>query len=133
MLTSLAGAGVITVANPGADTYVFSANGTSTTVIYDGTNDTFFVDGLAASLAAFEAALSVGDEIAFTDDPNTAAADADVHRLTNVNPANRRGGVVGAVNITANTFSIVDPVTGAAIGGPHTYTGGGVRGGVHVG
>ena len=61
--------GVVTFVDTAADQYRFSAGGTSILVTYDSTGDTFFVDGAAASLAAFEAAITVGDDIQFTDDP----------------------------------------------------------------
>lgn len=128
-ITAIPGAqkcGVLTAENDAGDTYTFTdqASQTSIVVVYDATNDVFVVDGTTASQAAFEAATTVGDDICFTDDPATAATDADRHALTNVNPASRRTGTVGNVNIGApDTFAIVDPVTGVVIGGPHSYTG----------
>lgn len=117
--TPAPGSGQIVAVNTAGNTYTFvqSSDNAVRTVSYND-NDTFRVDSTTATtpLANFESNITVGDTIKYTDD--TTAADVDVHELTN---ATVLAGIVGDVNITTNTFSIINPVTGTAVGGPFTY------------
>ncbi len=67
------------------------------------TTDTFFIDGAAATEAAFVAAASPGDRIQLTD--TDADGNYDIHRLTN-NPA-PTSGLVGAVELDSSMLSII--------------------------
>jgi hypothetical protein len=87
-------------------------------VVYKST-DTFKDDGTAATFAKFETDLSVGDGIHFIDD--TTATNIDTHELTNHTPASVTSGTVGNVDTAANTFFIIDPVTGVALSDSKAY------------
>ena len=106
--------GTVTFVDTATDTYRFVPNGgnAEVTVTYKA-GDTFKDDGTTATLAAFEADLSVGDGIHFIDD--TSATNHDTHELTNHTPASITSGTVGNVDTTANTLFIIDPVTGTAL------------------
>ena len=119
-----AGCGVIT--SEGGGTYTFTDNATkaSVTVTHDATNDTFTVDGAAASRGAFDAATTVGDQVCFTDDTTAGDPDADKHALTNVAQSAIVSGVIGNIDDGPDTFSIIDPVSGVAISDVKDYTGG---------
>jgi putative cell wall-binding protein len=114
---------------PGADpneksgeyTIIESSTGTRHTFTYDRLNDYFEVDGTPASRQAFESSLDVGDEIAFFNDPDQSneSTDADEHILTNVE---RTSGMVGNVDISEDTFFIIEPVSGTAISDAFDYS-----------
>jgi hypothetical protein len=70
----------------GPDSYMFTSGNESFYVPYDST-DRFVVDGDEAGEAAFEASLTVGDDILFGDDPQASIQDIDEHRLRNVDPS----------------------------------------------
>lgn len=108
-----AGTGQVVTVNNGTDQYQFvqASNNAVISVTHDA-QDTFRVDGAAVNQAVFEGAITPGDQITFTDD--ATATDADVHDLTNVTLTS---GMVGNVNIAANTFDIINPVTGDDVGG----------------
>jgi len=95
-----------TVTSTNADPVLFdTADGQSLSAdLTDGdTTDTFFIDGVSATSAAFQAATTPGDTILVTD--NDADGNWDVFRLTN-NPV-PQSGLVGAVGIDNSTFSII--------------------------
>ena len=114
--------GTITALDADADTYTFVAEGddAATTVEYD-SDDVFTIDGDPATLAAFEAALDVGDEVTFIDDATDD--DNDQHALVNNDPSAVSSGTVGNVDTGAGTFVIIDPVSGVALSDVKTYTG----------
>src|SRR3546814_664182 len=100
--------GVVTSFVTATDTYTFTADdGTQVTVVYDATNDTYTIDGNPASQGAFEAAISVGDEINFVDDATAGAADADQHNLVNRTAASYTDGTIGNIDTTADTLAII--------------------------
>ncbi len=107
-----AGQGFVVLSHNGGDEIItYDDNGTSRTVDYTpGTG--FFVDGVAATRAAFAAAISTGDLIAWS---------GTVFRLTNVSVT---GGLLNDVDIAGQTYDIVLP-TGATIVDDADYTPGG--------
>ena len=102
-----------------ANTYTAVVDGSDTsTVVEYGDNDDFTVDGQDASLAGFEAAMTVGDIILF-DDPDSPSE----HDLTNVGAAAFTTGTVGNVDLENDQLDLIDPVTGAAFRSNITYSG----------
>jgi hypothetical protein len=70
--------------------------------------DTFTIDGVLSSKAAFLAAVSIGDQVVIG---------TNSYALTNVTRDNILSGVVGAIDDVAapTTFNIIDPITGTAL------------------
>jgi hypothetical protein len=89
----------VTAINLATDVITYDNNGVSATVDYTG-GTSFTVDGVAATMAAFEAALTVGDKIAFSGTGPSSFA------LTNVTVS---GGLISDVNYAGDTFDIVLP------------------------
>jgi hypothetical protein len=112
--------GTVTFVDTATDTYRFVPNGgnAEVTVTYKA-GDTFKDDGTTATFAKFETDLSVGDTIHFIDD--TTATNKDTHELTNHTPASITSGTVGNVDTAANTFFIIDPVSGAVLSDSKAY------------
>lgn len=80
--------------------------GTAPCSFFYDSGDIFTVDAVAASLQAFEDALSVGDTVAGTYDPDTA--DQSTFNLTNVAPTTPTVSdpAVGGVTVDAASYSI---------------------------
>ena len=116
--TGTAAAGQVASVDAGNDRYTYVANGasTATTVTYAAT-DTFTVDGAAATLGGFEAALSRADGITVT-----TGATSKTHALTNAGAPT--GGTVGNVDVSQNELDIVSPVTGDWLRQDITYASG---------
>jgi hypothetical protein len=100
----------VTAFNLGTDVITYDNNGVSATVDYTG-GTSFTVDGVAATMAAFEAALSVGDKIAFSGTGPSSFA------LTNVTVT---GGIVNDAQYAGDTFDIILP-SGAVLTNNRTY------------
>ncbi len=94
--------GTVVDFNVGVDIDVENSAGTVTTITYGETSDTYSIGGTAATIGAFNAALSIGDTIVATK--TDTDSDYDTYALTNVTVTS---GLVGAVDITGNVFSIV--------------------------
>lgn len=118
--------GVVTSTN-GTDTYTFVGEGAeeSTTVgpldadeLADGE---FTVDGEPASSGVFFSEIDVCDVVTY--DP-TGAADGEnaSHDLVNQDCDDITDGTVGEVDLTAGTFSIIEPVTGTPLRTGIDYT-----------
>jgi hypothetical protein len=112
---------------PGGTFYEYQpAEGDAVTVTYaDDEFNTFTVDGTPATHAAFDAALTIGDQIVVdVDDAGTPDDDSDditTHNLTNAQPATE--GPIGFVDTSAGppVFSIIEPVSGAPLSAPIDY------------
>lgn len=115
--------GVVTSTDKANNRYTFSdeANGQSVTVGYSG-DGCCTVDGSSATLAAFEANLSVGDFITFFEDVSEGGT-ADEHALENRDPSDYTSGMVGDVDTVANTLHIIDPTTGVVLSDTKAYAG----------
>lgn len=96
----------------GGDAYTFVPAGATTplTVTYD-PDDVFMVDGEDATIGAFEAALTVADQVTFRAD----TVDGIVHEVVNVSPSQVRLGTVGDVDTGQQTFAIIEPVSGTPL------------------
>ena len=118
----VAQSGVVTFVSTSTDTYRFVANGANseTTVKYTSA-DAYVDDGAAATMAKFEADLTVGDLIKYT--PNTPAAGQNRHELTNKSPSNYTSGMVGNIDETSTVHHlyIIEPVSGAALSDAKDY------------
>ncbi len=107
-----AGAGTGIVIDFGAGEYTFVEDGTGEEIVVDfdntedGSDDTYTVDDAPATQAAFEAALSLGDEVSTDDDNDPDTPDS--HDLVNVEVTS---GVVGNADTAGNTFDIIEPVS----------------------
>ncbi|WP_432545409.1 beta strand repeat-containing protein [Kineococcus sp. SYSU DK004] len=80
--------------------------------------DTFLVNGTTATVGAFAAAASLGDELTIE-----RGANGTTYRLVDRAPADYTSGLVGNVNTTATTFDIIEPVTGVVLRGSIDYSG----------
>jgi hypothetical protein len=100
-----------------ADQYTFvdDTDDTVRVITYDGV-DRYVVDNAVVPESTFEANLSPGDEVSYSDD--VSRVNLDTHTL-----ANRvvTEGLVGDVDTGANVLSIVNPVTGDRVGGPWAW------------
>lgn len=110
-----------TVIDCTGDTVTFSVEGQKETVTveYDTDDDTFLVDGDEATVGAFDAACSVGDQITVTEDEDGNLT----LELTNVDPADINEGMVGNVDTSNDTFDIIDPNTGTILRPNVSYAG----------
>jgi hypothetical protein len=114
--------GTVVAVDNASNRYTFVPDASALTVLveHDAT-DTFTINGSGDDQGDFESALTVGDRIAFVDDPSTT--DADRHGLTQGDPTDVVAGTVGNVDTGADTLRLVDPATGATIGAARTYAG----------
>lgn len=102
--------GQVTSFDRAGDRYTFVPTGADAarSVTYTG-NDTFTVDGMSATLGAFESALSAGDNVTYT----AASGETDAsHALTNVAPTSINSGTIGNVDVDDKAFDIINAVTG---------------------
>jgi len=74
------------------------------------TTNNYFVGGVAATLAQFEAALTVGDTLEVT-----RTGDTQTFRLTNVAPPAQSGVLTDVFDITANTATLANGATDVLI------------------
>jgi hypothetical protein len=86
-------------------TYADSAQGKEVTKTTKST-DTFYVDGALANQAIFLSNYTVGDLVAVS---------TGMYKLTNKTDADYTSGVIDNVDTTANTFDIVEPISGAVL------------------
>lgn len=104
--------GVLTAIDTGANTYNYTnATPESVTQAYSETNDDFTVDGTASTPGVFEANATPGDMVTVTDNGDGTFT----HALTNVDTSDLLSGTVGNVDYTANTFDIIEPVSGVVL------------------
>ena len=105
-------AGVVVDTETGGDRYTFVADGgdDARMVAYDA-DDTFSVNGQAATIGAFEAALTVADRITY----EAGEREAGRHDLVDVDPATITSGTIGDIDLEAGTFAFVEQVTGTVL------------------
>jgi len=105
--------GQLTFANTGSNTYRFVPDGADAgeTVVYEN-DDTFTVDGAAATVGGFESAVTPGDRITHTPASGDGGAR---HELVNVAPASITEGTVGNVDAENVQLDIINAVNGDAI------------------
>src|SRR5439155_25055229 len=112
--------GPVTFVDKPNKTYRFVPNGADAEVTATyGPNDAYTDDGASATMAKFDADLSVGDVITYTK--NTPAAGVNRHELTNKTPSSYNSGVVGNIDESAHTLYIIEPVSGVALSDAKNY------------
>lgn len=109
---SLPKTGPVVDTETGGDAYTIVAEGDDAprTISYT-EDDAFSVDGQAATIGAFEAALTIADQVTFTADTSSGT----VHDLLNVNPDEITVGTVGNVDLSAGSYAIIEPVSGVTL------------------
>jgi putative cell wall-binding protein len=111
--TGLKATGPVVAFDTTAKTYTYVPEGASESrkVTYK-TGDTFSLNGASATMAAFEGALSQGDNV--TNTPATASAVAK-HDLVDVAPSSITSGTVGNIDGVQNQLDFIHPLSGDAI------------------
>lgn len=99
--------------------YVPSGGDAAITIVTDADDDSFTVDGQAATSGVFFSALQPGDTVTVTDNGDGTFT----HDLVNVDPSTILEGTVGNVDTTATTFDIIEPVSGVALNTGIDYSG----------
>ena len=111
---SLPKVGPVVDTETGGDSYTISPqDGEAPLEVPYLATDTFMVDGQVATIGAFEAAVTVADQVTYIAE----SVDGTIHELTNVDPDTISEGTIGNVDLDAGTFAIIDVLSGVTLRG----------------
>jgi len=109
----------VTAASGSTFTYADPATAAAVVDTFSAT-DVFMVDGVTATEAVFIANLSPGDLVTIL--ANTPTTGVTTYQLVNKLAADFTSGLVGPVDTSSKTFSIIEPVTGTSLSGSIDYS-----------